>query len=112
RASLARVAILRAEVARTDDKLDDERRHLETVLTQAPEYGGLIADRLMACCHQLKLSEKGLKLLLAYYQRYPTLDTFNVVFRELRQQKGYEQAWAFAREALHQQPSLLGLDRL
>jgi lipopolysaccharide biosynthesis regulator YciM len=44
--------------------------------------------------------------------RHPSLDTFNVVFRELRAQEGYTPAWSFARESLRAHPSLLGLDRL
>lgn len=112
RASLARVAILRAQLARTENQHDEERRHLETVLLEAPDYGGLIANRLLACYAALKMPEKGLAVLQAYYHRHSNLDTFNVVFRELRKQKGYEPAWKFAREALQHQPTLLGLDRL
>src|SRR5690606_29795306 len=55
---------------------------------------------------------EGLALLRAHYLRYPVLDTFNVVFRELRALEGYAPAWAFAREALSAHPTLLGLDRL
>src|SRR5690606_9730088 len=47
-----------------------------------------------------------------HYVRYPSLDVFNVLFREIRSQQGYRPAWAFARDALRAQPSLLGLDRL
>jgi lipopolysaccharide biosynthesis regulator YciM len=55
---------------------------------------------------------EGLGVLKNHYMRYPSLDMFNVVFRELRAQQGYTPAWAFAREALRAHPSLLGLDRL
>ncbi len=55
---------------------------------------------------------EGLQLLRNHYMRYPSLDTFNVVFRELRAQEGYGVAWAFARDSLRAHPSLLGLDRL
>ena len=51
-------------------------------------------------------------MLRNHYMRYPSLDTFNVVFRELRAQEGHKPAWTFAREALRAHPSLLGLDRL
>src|SRR5690606_32893855 len=64
------------------------------------------------CYHRMGQQVEGLKLIRAHYMRYPSLDTFNVVFRELRAQEGYHPAWAFARESLREHPSLLGLDRL
>src|SRR5690606_36832311 len=54
----------------------------------------------------------GLQLLREHYARHPSLDVFNVVFREIRSQQGHRPAWAFARDALRAQPSMLGLDRL
>lgn len=39
------------------------------------------------------------------------MDVFAQVFKALREQRGAEEAWVFARNALDQAPSLLGLDR-
>ena len=51
-------------------------------------------------------------MLRDHYQRFPSLDLFNVVFRALRDRQGTEHAWTYARHALQTHPSLLGLDRL
>ena len=78
----------------------------------APEYGGLIADDLIKSYRSVGREADGLAVLKKHYLRHPTLDTFNVVFREMRAQQGHDVAWEFARDALRAQPSLLGLDRL
>ena len=111
-ASEARTAMLRAAVARLDGQPERERAYLQSVLTTAPEYAGLIAGELLASYRSMGQQAEGLKVLRNHYMRYPALDTFNVVFRELRAQEGYAPAWTFAREALRAHPTLLGLDRL
>ncbi|TEA74199.1 lipopolysaccharide assembly protein LapB [Allopusillimonas ginsengisoli] len=111
-ASEARIAMLRAHLARLDNKPEDERAYLASVLNIAPDYACLIASDLLECYRRLGQEAEGLEVLMAHYQRYPALDTFNIVFRELRQQKGLGPAWAFARASLRAHPTLLGLDRL
>lgn len=111
-ASEARIAMLRAHLARLDNNPERERAYLASVLNSAPEYAGLVAADLLESYRRVGQQSEGLAVLKAHYSRYPSLDTFNVVFRELRAQKGHEPAWAFAREALRAHPSLLGLDRL
>ncbi|NYT57385.1 lipopolysaccharide assembly protein LapB [Alcaligenaceae bacterium] len=111
-ASEARIAMLRAHLARVSDQPERERAYLESVLTIAPEYAGLVASDLLESYRRVGQQKEGLQTLHSHYMRHPSLDTFNVVFRELRAQQGYEPAWAFAREALRAHPSLLGLDRL
>lgn len=111
-ASEARIAMLRAELARHDNQLSAESAYLTSVLTLAPEYASLVAAQVLDCHRRMGRAPEGLALLRAHYQRYPSLDTFNVVFRELRQEQGHQVAWAFARESLRAHPSLLGLDRL
>ncbi len=111
-ASEARIAMLRAQLAHLDAKPEDERAYLASVLSIAPDYACLIAADLLECYRRLGQEEEGLEVLIAHYQRYPALDTFNIVFRELRKQKGLDPAWAFARASLRAHPTLLGLDRL
>lgn len=89
-----------------------ERLYLESVMTDAPEYAGLVAEQLLANYRAAGQVEAGLEFLQKQYQRHASLDLFNVVFRELRVQQGSAVAWAFARGALRSHPSLLGLDRL
>jgi len=111
-ASEARIAMLRAQLARVENKSGDERAYLASVLDIAPDYASLIAADLLESYRKAGQQAEGLALLMAHYQRYPSLDTFNVVFRELRQQQGLVPAWAFARASLRAHPTLLGLDRL
>lgn len=111
-ASEARIAMLRAHLARINNKLERERSYLVSVLNIAPEYASLVAADILESYRRAGQETEGLQLLRNHYMRYPSLDTFNVVFRELRAQEGYKPAWTFAREALRAHPSLLGLDRL
>lgn len=108
----ARIAMSRASLAKLNQNAGRERMYLESVLTTAPEYAGLVAADILELYRAAGQQVQGLELLKNHYARYPSLDMFNVVFRELRLQQGYSPAWAFAREALRAHPSLLGLDRL
>ncbi|MEI2417362.1 lipopolysaccharide assembly protein LapB [Orrella sp. JC864] len=111
-ASSVRVALLRARLAALEGNPKGERMHLEAVLSACPEFSGLAAEPLLNNYRQAGQQEEGLALLLGQYHKHPSLDLFNVVFRELRVQEGAGPAWSFARAALRQHPSLLGLDRL
>ncbi len=111
-AASVRVAMLRASIAASENDRQTERQNLQSVLTQEPEFAGLIANDLLSNYIATDEAETGLTLLRAHYQQYPSLDLFNVVFRGLRHQRGVAQAWTFARRALESHPSLLGLDRL
>ena len=111
-AASVRVAMLHASIAGSAQQPQLQRQYLQSVLEQAPEYAGLIAEQLLQNFSATQESAQGLALLQSHHRRYPSLDLFNVVFRALRAQQGVEVAWAFAREALQANPSLLGLDRL
>ncbi|MGN6578505.1 MAG: lipopolysaccharide assembly protein LapB [Bordetella sp.] len=112
RGGRARIAMLRAQLARIEQNPKRERLYLESILTSAPEYAGLVAERLLANYTQTGEAAQGLEVLRRHYAQHASLDLFNVVFRELRAQRGPAQAWSFAREAMRSHPSLLGLDRL
>src|SRR5690625_2489275 len=110
--SRARIAMLRAQLAAVNGNVEAQRTYLASVLSTAPEYGSLVAHELLSCYKQLDQADEGLALLKTHYQQYPSLDTFDVVFREMREQQGHQPAWEFARDALRAHPSLLALDRL
>ncbi|AKQ56381.1 lipopolysaccharide assembly protein LapB [Bordetella hinzii] len=110
--SKVRTSLLRARLAALENDSKRERMYLESILADAPEYAGLVAEQLLANYRQAGEVVQGLERLRAQYERHASLDLFNVVFRELRAQQGSEPAWAFARAALRHHPSLLGLDRL
>ena len=111
-ASQARVASLRARVARMQGQNEQERAYLVSILSSAPEYVGLYATELLESYRKLGRAEEGVAMLRSHYQQHPSLDIFNVLFRVLREQEGHLQAWAFARDALRAHPSLLGLDKM
>ncbi|MGE8589982.1 MAG: lipopolysaccharide assembly protein LapB [Alcaligenes sp.] len=111
-ASQARVASLRARVARMQNQVEQERAYLVSILASAPEYVGLYAAELLDSYRRLGREDEGVAMLRSHYQHHPSLDIFNVLFRVLRERQGYQQAWAFAREALRSHPSLLGLDKM
>ncbi|AHV94678.1 lipopolysaccharide assembly protein LapB [Bordetella holmesii] len=110
--SKVRTSLLRARLAGLENDSKRERLYLESILADAPEYAGLVAEQLLANYRQAGEAVQGLEHLRAQYERHASLDLFNVVFRELRAQQGSDMAWAFARAALRHHPSLLGLDRL
>jgi len=112
RASEARIAMLRATMAAMNGNIEGQRAYLVSVLSIAPDYGSLVAQDILSCYRELGQVSEGLTVLRSHYDKHPALDTFNVVFRELRAQQGHDAAWAFAREALRANPSLLGLDRV
>ena len=112
RASSVRIAMLRARMSKQEGNLKQERLHLTSVLSMAPDYVGLMAELLLQNYVQADEAPAGLAVLMAHYDKHPSLDLFNVVFRELRAQQGATVAWQFARAALQHHPSLLGLDRL
>ncbi|AUL47694.1 lipopolysaccharide assembly protein LapB [Bordetella trematum] len=112
RGSKVRTAMLRARVAALESDSKRERMYLESILADAPEYAGLVAEAVLNNYRQAGEEVEGLARLRTHYERHASLDLFNVVFRELRAQQGSEPAWSFAREALRLHPSLLGLDRL
>ena len=110
--AFVRVSMLNANIAASLEDVKQQRDYLESVLNQAPEFAGLIASDLFNCYVAQGQAITGLERLESHYQRHPSLDLFNVVFRGLRAHQGAAQAWAFARQALQLHPSLLGLDRL
>ncbi|HEU0230643.1 MAG TPA: lipopolysaccharide assembly protein LapB [Burkholderiaceae bacterium] len=111
-ASEARIAMLKAALARLNQAPGKELAYLESVLTIAPKFASLVAADLLECYRREGSEEHGLALLKDHYLRYPSLDMFKVVFGGLRARQGYAPAWEFARDALRAHPSLLGLDRL
>ncbi|AQS51023.1 lipopolysaccharide assembly protein LapB [Paenalcaligenes hominis] len=111
RAATARIFMLRAQVAQLEQNLALQQFYLQEVLRVAPLYAGLIADQLMQCYEAQGLADQALRVLQKHYEQYPSVDVFTQVFKALRIHQGATAAWTFAREALHQYPSLLGLDR-
>jgi len=80
------------------------------LMRDAPEYVGLVADELQTNFSATDECPELLQLLQSQYDRYPSLDLFDVIFKLIRAQQGSQAAWVFAQQALTAQPSLLGLE--
>ena len=85
--AIVRTAMLRARLALLEQDPKRERLYLESVMTDAPEYAGLVAEQLLANYRAADQAAAGLELLQRQYARHASLDLFNVVFRELRVQQ-------------------------
>ena len=85
--TVVRTAMLRARLALIEQDPKRERLYLESVMTDAAEYAGLVAEQLLANYRAAGQAEAGLELLQRQYARHASLDLFNVVFRELRVQQ-------------------------
>lgn len=109
-ASHARVLMLAAAVARAQGNSGVERQSLLGLTREAPEYLGLVADELQTNFSATDEGPELLRLLQSQYERYPSLDLFDVIFRLISAQQGTPAAWAFAQQALADHPSLLGLE--
>lgn len=111
-AAAVRIAMLRAKLMKIQGDSLAERKYLEGVMANAPEYAGLIAADLLENYKAAQEAQTGLDLLKRHYLNHPSLDLFKIVFSELRAQQGAAPAWNFASESLRLHPSLLGLDKL
>lgn len=110
--SQARIAMIYAQIARTQEQWQQERDHLHQILQNNPEFAGLIAQNFIDNYARQEQGQEGVSILQAHYREYPSLDLFNVIFKYLRTHGQAKKAWIFARESLSVSPSLLGLDKL
>jgi len=110
-ASYARIAILRAYLARRLGEGSTERQWLLSALERSPEFAGLVAKQIMDNFAASGQDEEAISLLRDHYFAHPSLDVFEVVFSALRK-KGFAPAWQFAQDSLRQHPSLLGFDKV
>lgn len=110
--SRVRIGLLRARLAALEHDARTERVQLHRVVTEQPEFAGMAAPALFANHRQDGSQDQAMALMQAVYQRQPSFDVFDAIFQALVKDQGNAPAWHFARDALKQQPSLLGLDRL
>lgn len=107
-AAYARIEMLAATLCVARGDAVGQRERLLAVLNQSPEFAGLVGQALMDNYAASGMASEGLDILRAHHATYPSLDLFNIVFRELRSQQGVEAAWTFARTSLERHPSRQG----
>lgn len=110
-ASIARIAMLRAEIAAQQDQPQNQRLQLESVLNEAPSYSSLVAEKLLQNYQESNQLAQGLALLARHFDAHFSLDLFVILLKHYRQQGDDEAARRFAAKTLNQHPTLLGLSK-
>lgn len=110
-ASIARIVMLRAEIAALQGQPQNQRLQLESLLKEAPTYSSLVAEKFLQNYQQSGELEKGLALLAQHFDRHFSLDLFVILLKHYRVDHSDEAACRFAAKALRENPTLLGLDK-
>ena len=110
-ASMARIAMLRAEIAAQQGQTQNQRLQLESVLNDAPSYSSLVAEKLLQNYQQTDQLAPGLELLAHHFEAHFSLDLFVILLKHYRLQGDDEVARRFAAKTLAAHPSLLGLSK-
>ena len=110
-ASVARIIMLRAEVAARQGQPENQRLQLESVLQEAPTYSSLVAEKLLLNYQNAGELKNGLILLAKHFEKYFSLDLFVILLKHYRLDGDDEAARRFAAEALGSNPTLLGLNK-
>src|SRR5260370_38014915 len=80
--------------------------------SQEPAYIALGAQRLLEAYREAGRAEEGLRLLVGYLERYPSLDLLDTVFQQTMDVQGPQAAYNMVRDEVRRNPTLLGVDRL
>lgn len=110
-ASIARIALLRSEIAAQQGQTQNQRLQLESVLKDAPSYSSLVAEKLLQNYQSTDQLEQGLALLAHHFEQRFSLDLFVILLKHYRLQRDDEAARRFAAKALSENPTLLGLSK-
>ena len=110
-ASMARIAMLRAEIAAQQGQPQNQRLQLESILSDAPTYSSLVADKLLQNYQNANELEQGLAVLSQHFEQHFSLDLFVILLKYYRLKRDDEAARRFAAQALKNNPTLLGLDK-
>ena len=110
-ASVARIVMLRAEIAALQGQPENQRLQLESVLQEAPSYSSLVAEKLLQNYQSNGELKKGLKRLDKHFAEHFSLDLFVILLKHYRLDGNAEAARRFAANALRDNPTLLGLSK-
>ena len=106
-----RASLQLGDLERSSGSLDKAIEHWKRIESQDPAYLALAAQRLLEAHREAGRAEDGLRLLVGYLERYPSLDLLDIVFQQTLEAKGHEEAYKLMRDELRRNPTLLGLDR-
>jgi len=80
--------------------------------SQSPDYLALVGQRVLETQRETGRSDEGLRLLVGYLERYPSVDLLDTVFQCVLENEGSEAAYRLVRDELRRNPTLIGLDHL
>ena len=79
---------------------------------QNPDYLTLVAERVLDGYEHLERAAEGVKLVRGWLLTYPQLNVLDLLYARVSSLEGDEAGLACLREAVHRQPTLLGLGKL
>lgn len=82
------------------------------IASDAPDYLGLIGERLSAALDAAGRRSEAIHLLRRVLLDHPSIDLLDIVVRRTQEWEGNAAGEAVLREELHRHPSLLGFERL
>jgi lipopolysaccharide biosynthesis regulator YciM len=107
-----RASLQLGDIERGSNNLERAIEHWKRVEFQDPAYLALVAQRLLEAYREAGRAEEGLRLLVGYLERYPSLDLLDTVFQQTMDVQGPEAAYNMVRDEVRRNPTLLGVDRL
>src|SRR5438477_110128 len=78
--------------------LDRAIEHWKRIESQDPTYIALVAQRLLEAYREAGRAEEGLRLLVGYLERYPSLDLLDTVFQQTMDVQGPQAAYNMVRD--------------
>jgi len=100
------------DIERSSGSLDKAIEHWKRIESQDPAYIALAAQRLLEAHREAGRAEDGLRLLVGYLERYPSLDLLDTVFQQTMDVQGPQAAYSMVRDEVRRNPTFLGVDRL
>ncbi len=107
-----RASLLLGDLERASNNLAGAIEHWKRIESQDPAYLALVAQRLLEAYREAGRAEEGLRLLIGYLERYPSLDLLDTVFQQTMDVQGPQAAYNMVRDEVRRNPTLLGVDRL
>src|SRR5689334_15518946 len=107
-----RASLQLGDLERSANNLDKAIEHWKRIESQDPAYLALAAQRLLEAFREVGRAEDGLRLLIGYLERYPSLDLLDTVFQQTMDVQGPQAAYTMVREEVRRNPTFLGVDRL
>jgi lipopolysaccharide biosynthesis regulator YciM len=111
-AGCVRANLLRGEWLLKAGQPAEAIKSWQRIEQQDPAFLGLAADQLLAAHEAEGSLDAGLAELSRLQQHYPALDLLNALFNATLKKHGAEAASTLVKADLHQNPTLVGLDRL